>query len=185
MKRSLILGSVLVLFLALAASTGFAQAAGLAVSTNKTVVDGAVTPDEYTFKKAYDLLTLYANRTADTLYLAVEGKTTGWVALGLGSLKMDGATIFIGYLDNAGKVQFKPQAGSGHGHGDTTAEVAATVISYAIKQAGDVTTLEIALKATSYIKHGQQTLDLIFAVGADKSLRSRHMYRDSLSLKLL
>ena len=58
------------------------------------------------------------------------------------------------------------------------------MISYAIKTEGDTTTMEIALKANEYVKSGQASLDLIFAMGEDKSFVSYHSYRGSLSLKL-
>lgn len=126
-------------------------------------MDGAVKADEYSFSKDFGQLILYVNRTADTLFLAVDWKTAGWEAIGLGSAKMDSATIFMGYVDADGKVQFAPQAGSGHSHSDTTKEVASTVVSYDLKTTGGTTTLEIALKADSYIKKGQSSLELIFA----------------------
>ncbi|MGA2479544.1 MAG: DOMON domain-containing protein [Spirochaetia bacterium] len=178
MKRSTVFFVALCLLLALGAGTGFAQS--LAVTANKTVVDGVVHPDEYSFTQVSGPLTLYANRTASTLNIALTGKTRGWVAVGLGSLKMNGASIFIGYVGNDGKVQFKPQLGSGHSHKDTSA----AVISYAIRTEGDTTTMEIALNANEYVKSGQASLDLIFAMGEDKSFVSYHSYRSSLSLKL-
>jgi hypothetical protein len=178
MKRSILFLVTLSLLLALGAASGFAQS--LAVTANKTVVDGVVHPDEYSFTQASGPLTLYANRTASTLNLALTGKTSGWVAVGLGSLKMNGATIFMGFVGNDGKVQFKPQLGSGHSHKDA----AAAVISYAIKSEGDTTTMEIALDAKEYAKSGQAALNLIFAMGEDKSFVSYHSYRSALSLKL-
>lgn len=178
MKPSTLFPAVLCLLLALGAASGFAQS--LAVTTNKTVVDGVVHPDEYSFTQASGPLTLYANRTATTLNLALTGKTSGWVALGLGSLKMNGATIFMGFVGNDGKGQFKTQAGNGHSHTDATA----AVISYAIKAEGETTTMEISLNASEYVKSGQASLDLIFAMGGDKSFVSYHSYRSALRLKL-
>jgi hypothetical protein len=183
MKRPMKLTAVVVLFLAIAATAGFAQS--LAVGTGKTVIDGVVKAGEYTWSQQFDTVTLYASRTADTLSLALVGSTTGWVAVGLGSLKMNGATIFMGFVDADGKVQFKPQSGNGHRHVDTKdASVADSIVSYQIKEAGGKTTLEIALKAADYIKAGQATLDLIFAVGQDKSFTPYHSSRGSVSLKL-
>jgi hypothetical protein len=49
------------------------------------------------------------------LYLAVSAPTTGWVGLGLGSQVMDGALIYMGYVDN-GKPVFSEQKGRGHSH---------------------------------------------------------------------
>jgi hypothetical protein len=182
-RRTLAFLFSLVLFTALGAA-GFAQAKSLATTTNKTVVDGVVNPAEYSFSQDFEGLTLYANRTAGALYLAVVGETTGWVAVGLGSLKMDGSTIFMGFVGSNGKVQFKTQAGSGHSHKDVGADVAATVVSYAIKEAGGKTTLELELKPAVYIKDGQSALQTIYAMGTEKSFIPRHMVRGALSIAL-
>jgi hypothetical protein len=176
MKRSRLFFLALCLLLALGAVSGFAQS--LAVTANTTVVDGVVNAGEYSFTKAYGPLTLSASRTDGTLFLALTGTTSGWVALGLGSQKMNGATIFMGFVGDDGKVQFKPQYGSGHSHKDA----AAAIISYAIKEAGGTTTIEIALDAKEYLKGN--ALDLIMAMGADKSFVSYHSYRNAVSLKL-
>ncbi len=182
MRRSLAFLSFLVLFTALGAA-GFAQAKSLATTTNKTVVDGVVNPGEYSFSQNFEGLALHANRTADALYLAVVGDTTGWVAIGLGSLKMEGSTIFMGFISK-GKVQFKPQAGSSNTHKDVGPEVAATVVSYAMKEAGGKTTLEVELKPAAYIKAGQSALLTIYAMGTAKSFIPRHMFRGALSIPL-
>jgi hypothetical protein len=173
----------LVLGLALGAAA-FGQAKALATTTNKTVVDGVVNPAEYSFSQDFGELSLYANRTSDALYLGLVGNTTGWVSVGLGSLKMDGSTIFIGFVGADGKVQFKPQAGTGHSHKDPGAEVAASITSYAMKEAGGKTTLEIALKPAAYIKAAQSALQVIYAQGTEKSFKPRHMFRGALSIPL-
>jgi hypothetical protein len=182
MKR-IIIGVLTLSVLALVAATGFAQDVGLAVSANKTVVDGTANPTEYSFTKSFGPLVLFASRTADSISFAVVGKTSGWVAVGLGSPKMNGSTIFMGFVGSDGKVQFKPQLGSGHLHANAPGEVDTTITAYAIKEAGGVTTLEIALKADAYLAKGQPSLDLIFAIGADKSFAGMHTYRGALSLK--
>jgi hypothetical protein len=184
MKRSIFFTALVILFLAIAGTVSFAQNARLVPSTNKVVVDGVVNANEYSFSQDFGQLKLYANRTADTLSLAAVGATTGWVSIGLGSLKMDKSTIFIGFIGNDGKVQFKPQAGTGHMHKDTDKSVADTLTSYAMKEADGKTTLEFSLKAGAYIAADQSVLDLIWAVGEDKSFIPRHSSRGSLSLKL-
>ena len=184
MKRPMMPTAVVLLVLALVGTAGFAQAKSLAVSANKTVVDGVVKPGEYTFTQESENITLYANRTADTLSLAVVGATSGWVAVGLGSLKMNGSTIFMGFVGTDGKVQFKAQAGTGHRHTEAAAGVTASIISSMIKEAGGKTTLEITLKPGDYIKAGQSALEVIFAVGEDKSFVPYHTSRGSLSIKL-
>ena len=72
MKRPMKLTAVVVLFLALAGTAGFAQS--LAVGTVKPAIDGVVKAGEYSYSQQFDSLTLYASRTADTLSLAVVGK---------------------------------------------------------------------------------------------------------------
>jgi hypothetical protein len=173
----------LVLLAALGA-TAFAQAKSLAVTTAKISVDGVVSHSEYSFSQTFDSITVYASRTSDALYLAAVGDSTGWVALGLGSMKMDGSTIFMGYVGKDGKPQFKSQSGSGHSHHDASAEVSATIISFAMKEAGGKTTLELALKPAAYIKPGQSALDIIYAVGTERSFIPRHFFRGALSLPL-
>jgi hypothetical protein len=182
-RRSLAFLLFLVFSVALGAAA-FSQAKSLAITTNKTVVDGVVNPSEYSFSQNFGDLSLYVNRTADALYLGVVGNTTGWVSVGLGSLKMDGATIFIGFVGSDGKVQFKPQAGSGHSHKDAGADVVGTIISYAIKESGSTTTLEIALKPAAYVKSGQSEMHIIYAAGTEKSFIPRHMFRGALTLPL-
>jgi len=134
MKRPMKLTAVVVLFLALAGTAGFAQS--LAVGTVKPAIDGVVKAGEYSYSQQFDSLTLYASRTADTLSLAVVGSTTGWVAVGLGSLKMNGSTIFMGFVDANGKVQFKPQEGTGHRHVNAASSVEDSIVSYQVKEAG-------------------------------------------------
>ena len=165
-------------------TAAFGQAKALAITTDKTVVDGVVHPAEYSFSQNFDDLSLYANRTKEALYLAVVGDTTGWVAVGLGSMKMDGSTIFMGFVDPDGKVQFKPQVGSGHSHKDASAAVAATIISYAVKESGGKTTLEIALKPAAYITDGQSALQVTYAQGTEKSYIPRHAFRGAQSIPL-
>jgi hypothetical protein len=98
---------------------------------------------------------------------------------------MDGATIFMGFVGEDGKVQFKPQAGSGHKHSDVSDKaVADSVISYAIKESKGKTTLEVAVKAETYIQDGQKSLDLIFAIGPAKSFSPYHIFRGSQSVAL-
>jgi hypothetical protein len=185
MKRSIVFLLFLALLLLSAGGAGFSQDTSLAISEKAIVVDGVVKPDEYSFTQDFGQLTLYLNRSTDTLWIGVVGATTGWVAVGLGSQRMDAATIFMGFVDAAGKVQFKPQLGSGHSHQDLTAkDVTDSIVSFAMKEAGGKTTLELALKAGTWAKKGQAALDLIFAVGAQDSFAPRHSYRGALEVKL-
>jgi len=184
MKTIRITAVMTALLLAAGTSALFAQdklPAGMA----KPVVDGVVKAGEYSYTHDFEQqLTLSASRTADTLYFGVVGSTSGWVAVGLGSERMDGAAIFIGYVGTDGKVQFKPQLGKGHRHGDATSDISGSVVSYAMKEAGGKTTLEVAIKAADFVKSGQASLDVIFAMGDQKSFSQYHTYRGAASLAL-
>jgi hypothetical protein len=165
-------------------SAGAAFADSLAVTTTQPTVDGVVKAGEYSYSKDAQQLTLYVNRTADALSVAVVGKTAGWVAFGLGSLRMDGATIFMGYVQPDGTVQLKPQAGQGHSHRDTTKDVQDTILASAMTESSGVTTLEVTLRPDTYVKSGQSVLDLIYAEGSDDSFQPKHMFRGTLELTL-
>jgi len=174
---------VIAVLLAGVGVSAFAQGK-LGVSSKKPSVDGVIQSGEYSFSQDFDQqITLYASRSSSTLYLAVVGNTSGWVAVGLGSPRMDGADIFMGFVKD-GKVTFKPQVGKGHRHSDAPADVADTLVSYAIKQSAGKTTLEVALKADAYIKSGQSTLDVIFAIGDQGSFTQYHSYRGTTSIAL-
>lgn len=185
MRRSIVCLAFVAILVLLAGGAGFSQDASLAISGKATVVDGVAKADEYSFARDFGQLTLYLNRSADTLWIGVVGATEGWVAVGVDSRKMDGSTIFMGFVDAAGKVQFKPQIGSGHTHQDLAAkDVADSIISSAMKEEKGKTTLELALKAGTWISEGQAALDLISAMGGQDSFASRHSYRGSLEVKL-
>ncbi len=169
---------VLTAALAFVAAAGFAQGKALAVGTDKPDVDGVVKAGEYAVEKDLGPMQVYLSRTADALYVAAVGSTSGWIAVGLDSQKMQGATIFMGFVGEDGKVQFKPQAGAGHAHANVTDKtIPDSVLSYAIKEKGGKTTLEVALKADRYIKAGQGSLDMIFAIGPAKSFSPYHTFR--------
>jgi hypothetical protein len=171
--------------LAFLAAAGFAQETTLAVGTAKPVADGVVKSGEYAFQKDFGKMQLYLSRTSDTLFIAAVGDTKGWIAVGLNSARMDGSTIFMGFVGEDGKAQFKVQTGSGHRHSDPNDQaVLNSITSYAIKEAGGKTTLELALKAASFLKSGQEALDTIYAIGAQKSFSPYHIFRGSLKVSL-
>ncbi len=169
------------IIMALAGATAFAQSNTLAVSKTAPAVDGVINAGEYSFQRDLGKMQLSLNRTADTLYIGVTGDTTGWIAIGLGSQKMNGSTIFMGFLAD-GKAQFKPQMGKGHAHGDIDASAA--IVSYAMKQADGKTTLEVALKAAAFIKDGQPNLDLIYAIGPAPNFAVYHTFRGAMRVDL-
>ena len=179
-----ILTREIVCLMLLAGTAAFAQDAALSKGTSKPVVDGAVGKSEYTYQSVSGPMTVSFSRTAETLYVAVSGATQGWVAIGLGSRRMNNSVMFIGYV-SGGKASFNPQIGQGHSHdapGDKTVE--SSVISSAVKEENGKTTMEFALKAANYIAAGQAVLSIILAQSPADQLLAMHSYMGFLDVAL-
>ena len=78
-------------------------------------LDGVVSQGEYSFSKDLGKIMFYANDNGDSLNLAIVTDYDGWAAMGLGSDRMDGAYILMGYVKD-GQPFFSQQMGHGHGH---------------------------------------------------------------------
>jgi hypothetical protein len=144
-------------------------------------VDGVSAASEYTATAEIGKTKLSLARDKDNLYVSITGETTGWLAVGFGSLTMDGALLFIGFVSADGKAQGKIQKGSGHIHADAASNA---LVQFAMKEAGGMTTLELVLKATSVIAKGATSLPVIWAVGTSDSFSALHKARGSLTLTL-
>jgi hypothetical protein len=181
MKRTFIRQILVAAALMFVGALSFAQSLG--VGAVKPLVDGVINAKEYGYTKDFGQMTLYFQRTSDTLFIGVVGKTSGWVAVGLDSLKMDSAPIFMGFVLN-GKAQFKTQIGSGHTHRDSDAEIAASVLSSAMKEEGGNTVLELELKSSPYISKDQKELAVIYAMGAPDVFTQQHSFRGAMKVPL-
>ena len=119
-------------------------------------------------------------RTADALYVAVSANTTGWVAIGLGSTRMAGATIFIGYVSQ-GALQLKVHRGVAHTHTDMTSDV---ILLSAAKEEGGRTTIEMKLKPSAFTPANAKDIPAIVAFGGADSFVAMHVYRSPLTVSL-
>jgi hypothetical protein len=173
---------VAALLLVLAAGAAAAQDAPpvLVLSTGRVDTDGVVSPGEYTLSVTLPRAVVSLKWSEQTLCVGVTAPTAGWVALGLGSRKMDGALIVMGYR-KGDLAQLKIQEGAGHGHRDTPSDA---MLSYAVGEKGVSTTVEVVLKAPSVITAGQTRLDMILAFGATDSFAGLHRWRAPLSVSL-
>jgi hypothetical protein len=165
---------------ALALTATMAPAQQLAVTDAAPKLDGAVSAKEYSLQVPVGKITLSAARTTDTVFLAVSAPTAGWVSVGFGSERMDKARLFLGYL-SGGKPSFSQQLGAGHAHGSLSPELA---VREALGEAGGLTTLEIALKASDLIPNGQKELLVLVAYGANDSFSGYHVARGSVRIQL-
>jgi hypothetical protein len=163
------------------AAAAQSQALSLPVSEHAPTIDGVAAASEYPVSAEVGTMKLWLSRNADTVFAAISGATTGWVAVGFGSPRMDTSLMFIGFVSADGKTQLKIQRGSGHTHADLESD---SLIKFAMKEAGGVTTLELALKASSVIGKGASELPVIFAMGGADSFASLHRARASQQVKL-
>ncbi len=174
--------SLCIVALLLAAALSAEAQAGLTLGQTAAAVktDGVFADREYDLATEAAGMKLGLTWTADTLFVALSAPTTGWVALGLGSDRMDSALMYIGYV-TGDEAAIKVQKGAGHRHADTDA---GAPIGYGMKEANGQTVLELALKASALIAKGQKTLDVILAMGSTDSFASLHKARTSLSIEL-
>lgn len=175
-NRCLACMAVLLLALPLAAA---AQGA-LGVTTTSATVDGVFADKEYVLVTEAGGMKLGLTWTVDTLYVGLSAPTTGWAAAGIGSPKMDGALMYIGYATGDAS-QLKVQKGAGHRHEDLEA---ATPRKYAVKETGGRTVLELALDASKTVTKAQAALDLVLAMGGTDSFVSMHRARAGVSVPL-
>lgn len=182
MKKPLIAIAMPILFLAAAAIAG-AQAAAVVLSASDAwvTVDGVSAASEYTAVYESGKTKLSLARDKDNVYVSITGETTGWIAVGFGSLKMDGALMFIAFVGTDGKAQGKIQKGRGHTHADVASDA---LVQFAMKEAGGATTLELVLKAASVIGRDAKELPMIWAVGGADSFIAPHRSRGSLTVTL-
>jgi hypothetical protein len=143
-------------------------------------VDGVFSDKEYSLVSEAAGMKLGLTWTADAVFVGLSAPTTGWVAVGLNSAKMDGAVMYVGYV-TGNNTELKVQKGAGHRHADTDA---AAPQEYAMKELDGRTVLEVALKTPGVIVKGQKTLDLLVAMGGADSFASMHKARASVSVGL-
>lgn len=155
------------------------SAGSVTAQTNPTA-DGVISPGEYSSDSVDGPVHLFFRFDSTRIYLAVEGRTNGWVAIGLNSRRMNGAQIFMGYLSN-GRSEFSTQAGVRHSHSESSDFAA---VEHGIGESGSTTTMELVLDRASFLDPGQSTLDVIYALGGSDSFRQYHSFRSSTSLPI-
>ena len=128
MKRITLLGIIAVF----TAVYTFADGHELGVTGTKPVVDGVIGVDEYSYvlTDTGGDMTLYLNRTGDTLTIGISANTSGWIGVGLGEMRMNNATIFIGFVKD-GETTFSVEKGQGHRHNSSDQDTAHSYLACA------------------------------------------------------
>lgn len=163
----------------LTAAMAFVAAAAVCAQS-KPVADGIVQSGEYSIEKVDGAMRLYASFDSNRIYIAAVGRTSGWIAVGVDSRRMDGAKIFMGYFAN-GKETFSTQVGERHRHKETTEF---SVLAHAVAESNGVTTIEIVLDRSAYLGPNQTTIDVIYAMGSSDTFRQYHSQRGSTTLNV-
>ncbi|MBU0926134.1 MAG: hypothetical protein KKA67_00135 [Spirochaetes bacterium] len=151
--------------------------AAWAQSASVPTLDGKLSASEYADVQEQGGITVAAHLSDDgsTLYVAVSAPTKGWVAIGVGSTRMDGSYMILGYsIDGAQSVSF--ERGKGHSHSPAPAPGAKA----ALTEVDGVTTLEASFPAASFVKDGK--LPTIAAYGNKDDFRSIHARKTALVL---
>ena len=168
------------LLLAAAVASGAQGTATLGTTTTPAKVDGVFSDNEYSVTTEAAGIKVGLTLAGDTLYVGLSAPTTGWVAVGFGAAKMDGAVMYIGYV-TGNETQLKVQKGAGHRHADLDAGAPR---QYVIREKGGQTVLEIALEQTGLITRGQKSLDVLVAMGSTDSFVSYHKARAAITVAL-
>ncbi|HWR10786.1 MAG TPA: DOMON domain-containing protein [Rectinemataceae bacterium] len=143
----------------------------LAPSAQVPVADGKIEAGEYSWHAAVKDMKLELSLSADssTLYAALEAPTAGWVAVGLGSLRMNGAFMVMGY-DNNGTRSVSEQTGAMFGHKENKT---LKLRKSSVLEQNKVTTLEFAVPAAEYLS--QSSLKLLVAYGTPDNFTTKHL----------
>ena len=171
MKRLISIATIAIVLL----GTGFAQAS-LSKSSSLPSVDGVIGASEYQYSGTVNGIKINATLGSDdTLYLAVEAPASGWAAVGVGGLVMNGSRLFLGAVQD-GKPAFIEKTGVGHFYAD-----AKTLVTkkWAVKTKGEDTVLELSLPASAALANGQ--VNVIFSYAKVPVFTTKHAARGSLS----
>jgi hypothetical protein len=148
----------------------FAMAQGVVPQATAPVVDGIMQKNEYAFTQSTGNFWLGIALSADksTLNIGLAANTTGWISVGLGSAKMNGAYIVIGF-DKDGKQTISEDLGKGHSHSPSGLH---KVLQSVVKTTGNQTVIEFSIPAAEFIKNGK--LPLILGASKADDLVSWH-----------
>lgn len=174
MKKLLVIAASLLL-----SASVYAQ--GLAPSASVPEADGSLGASEYAHSGTYGDMTFTASLSVDgkTLYIGLSAPSTGWVAVGLGSLKMNGAFMVLAY-DDKGTTAISEETGKGHGHKPNADKKLA---SGAVRESEGKTVLEFSLPAEGYLNGG--TLQILTAYGRKDNFTSLHAKYKAFELPLV
>lgn len=171
------IGVTIIAFCILAPAV-FAQDLGVSVADTPPTIDGTLEWGEYPVGNVEEPVALSAARDSDgILYLLASAETDGWVAVGLGSNRMDGAHLVMAYRAGDESV-IEEHSATGHFHRRSKDK---HVIDAAVVETDGLTFLEFSLPEDVFYRNGE--IQLILAYGPRDNLVSRHREYRRLTLK--
>lgn len=143
-------------------------------------MDGTLQEGEYPSQIELAKMRVSVGYQGKTLYMALEGETGGWVALGLGSSRMNQADMIIGFVLR-GLPTLREQKGIFHGHRDTEdMKLQAWGMTEEDDPVTTVMELQLPLDDDWLTRDGR--IQTILAIGNRDNLRSMHSWYDRLVL---
>jgi len=153
-------------------------------------LDGAISPGEYDHKASFSGgdFELHWKVSGDTIHLAMVGRTTGWVAIGLQPTQMmKDADILAGWVDSRGRpgvLDCYSTGPNGPHPPDTSFSPPGTgdILLYGGSESGGKTTIEL----TRFLKTGDRydhdilangTTSFIWALGSGDDFNFQHVAR--------
>lgn len=153
--------------------------ASLSPSQKTPKIDGAIEAGEYEYTTKINGMNVSATLGLDEkLYVAVEAPTSGWVALGTGSLVMSGSRLYFGAVRD-GRPTFSEMTAAGHGAVPAKSTIA---LSWAVNSSGGSTRLELAVPSREAMSDG--VIKIIFSYAASPDFRVKHRARGALSFTI-
>jgi len=165
MKRTIVAAAMAIALVAAASAEG-----ALSKSSSLPKADGVVSASEYQYTESAKGMKLGVTLGSDDmLYLAVEAPTSGWAAVGVGGLVMNGSRLMFGATQD-GKPAFQEKLGKGHFYTDAKDQV---VKSWSVKTSGNDTILELSLPASAALWKGK--INVTYAYSKAAKFESKHV----------
>jgi hypothetical protein len=157
------------------------------------VADGVTTDGEYTDQADFGDIRLWWRSDAEYLYVAMEGDTTGWVAVGINPERgMQGANYLFGYVEN-GEARLWDAYGTaptGPNHPpDEELGGSDDIVTFVGTEDGNITRFEFQIPLDSGDDYDQvltpgQSYPIIIAIGDADGYNAYHRRYDQGSLTL-
>jgi hypothetical protein len=179
-----IIGTIILVLILLISAYIIIMDQDLNVAADQTI-DGEISPDEYEFQGTFGdgVVELYWKVIEDSIYVAMVGKTTGWISIGIDyTTAMKDSDMIFGWVEDDGtaKVADTYSTGPIGPHPlDTDQGGTDDILDFGGKEINGITTIEFVRKLdtgddkdNSIPKEG--TLKIIWATSSSDGISSKH-----------